>query len=56
MKQRVKEMEQEAEKLRAMQAEVAKEMNLTPTTADGDSKEEIDSRSVYIGNVNDLSF
>jgi polyadenylate-binding protein 2 len=48
MKQRVKEMEQEAAKLREMQAQVEKEMNLAH---DGESKEDIDSRSVYVGNV-----
>ena len=43
-------MEEEAEKLRQMQEEVEKEMNLTPTE-NGESKEDIDTRSVYIGNV-----
>jgi polyadenylate-binding protein 2 len=61
MKARVKEMEEEAAKLREMQAQVEKEMNLV----DGkhllyysefmsrldESKEEVDSRSVYVGNV-----
>ena len=53
MKKRVAEMEAEAEKLRQMQAEVEKEMNLAPT-ADAEAKEEIDARSVYIGNVRSL--
>jgi len=46
MKQRVKEMEDEAAKLREMQASLDK--------TDGDlreSKEDIDSRSVFVGNV-----
>ncbi len=50
MKKRVAEMEAEAEKLRQMQAEVEKEMNLAPA-ADGESKDEVDGRSVYVGNV-----
>ncbi|KAJ3086395.1 cytoplasmic RNA-binding protein [Quaeritorhiza haematococci] len=50
MKQRVKEMEEEAAKLREMQKEVEKEMNLSPHS-EGDSKEEVDSRSIYVGNV-----
>ena len=49
MKQRVKEMEEEAAKLRQMQAEVEKDMNLTQQ--DAQMKEDIDSRSVYISNV-----
>jgi len=47
MKQRVKEMEEEAAKLREMQAEVEKEMSLTSE----ESKEQIDGRSIYVGNV-----
>ncbi|KAH6599964.1 hypothetical protein BASA50_002648 [Batrachochytrium salamandrivorans] len=47
MKKRVKEMEEEAAKLKEMQAEVEKEMGAQSA---GD-KEEVDSRSVYIGNV-----
>ncbi|KAG0302828.1 cytoplasmic RNA-binding protein [Dissophora globulifera] len=46
MKQRVKEMEAEAAKLREMQAQAEKDMNM----ADED-KEAVDSRSVYVGNV-----
>ncbi|ORY99437.1 hypothetical protein BCR43DRAFT_530479 [Syncephalastrum racemosum] len=45
MKARVKEMEDEAAKLRQMQAEVEK--NMTPE----EDKEAVDSRSVYVGNV-----
>jgi len=47
MKQRVKEMEEEAAKLREMQAQVEKEMNLTSE----EDKEAIDQRSIYVGNV-----
>ena len=50
MKKRVAEMEAEAEKLRQMQAEVAKEMNLAPAM-DASAKEEVDNRSIYVGNV-----
>ncbi|KAI9268167.1 hypothetical protein BDA99DRAFT_546464 [Phascolomyces articulosus] len=45
MKERVKEMEDEAAKLREMQAEVEKSMNPE------EDKEAVDSRSVYVGNV-----
>jgi len=46
MKQRVKEMEDEAAKLREMQA------SLDRTDNDlRESKEDIDSRSVFVGNV-----
>ncbi|KND05108.1 uncharacterized protein SPPG_00782 [Spizellomyces punctatus DAOM BR117] len=52
MKQRIKEMEAEAQKLREMQAQVEKEMHMsTNGEGDADSKEEVDSRSIYIGNV-----
>lgn len=50
MKKRVAEMEAEAEKLRQMQADVAKEMNLAPAM-DASAKEEVDNRSIYVGNV-----
>ncbi|KAH8552243.1 hypothetical protein BGW37DRAFT_491172 [Umbelopsis sp. PMI_123] len=46
MKARVKEMEEEASKLRDMQAEVEKTMN-----GPEEDKEAVDSRSVYVGNV-----
>jgi len=54
MKQRVAEMEREAEKLRELQA--AAESASTPDGADGaapleDEKASIDSRSVFVGNV-----
>ncbi|CAO3692763.1 hypothetical protein G6F70_006600 [Rhizopus microsporus] len=45
MKQRVKEMENEAAKLRDMQAEVEKSMHPE------EDKEAVDSRSIYVGNV-----
>jgi polyadenylate-binding protein 2 len=46
MKQRVKEMEEEAAKLREMQT------SLDNTTGDlRESKEDIDNRSVFVGNV-----
>ncbi|KAF9114583.1 cytoplasmic RNA-binding protein [Mortierella sp. AM989] len=46
MKQRVKEMEAEAAKLREMQAHAEKELNMTE-----EDKEAVDSRSIYVGNV-----
>ena len=54
MKQRVAEMEREAEKLRELQA--AAESATTPDGTDGaaaldDDKTAIDSRSVFVGNV-----
>jgi hypothetical protein len=58
MKQRVREMEFEAEKLREMQAQVEKEMNESgqvghpaPVGTMEENKEVVDSRSVYVGNV-----
>ena len=47
MKKRVAEMEEEASKLRRMQA------TLDAQTADlrGEDKEDVDSRSVFVGNV-----
>ena len=47
LKKKVKEMEDEDAKLRAMQAE----LETSSTDASGASKEEIDQRSVYVGNV-----
>ena len=54
MKQRVAEMEREAEKLRELQA--AAEEASTPDGADGatpleEDKTAIDTRSVFVGNV-----
>lgn len=48
MKQKVKEMEEEAAKLKEMQAQVEKEMSMNDPLHD---KEAIDNRSVYVGNV-----
>ncbi|AQK83269.1 Polyadenylate-binding protein 3 [Zea mays] len=54
MKRRLKEMEEEAAALREMQAKVAKEMQ-DPNATTSENKEEMDSRSVFIGNVSLLS-
>ncbi|VFQ88227.1 unnamed protein product [Cuscuta campestris] len=56
MKRRLKEMEEEAAALREMQAKVEKEMcavhgDPASDAASQASKEELDSRSVYVGNV-----
>uniref|UniRef100_A0A0E0L9E7 RRM domain-containing protein n=1 Tax=Oryza punctata TaxID=4537 RepID=A0A0E0L9E7_ORYPU len=52
MKRRLKEMEEEANALREMQTKVAKEMQgLDPNASSSESKEEMDARSVYVGNV-----
>ncbi|KAL6526431.1 Polyadenylate-binding protein 2 [Orobanche hederae] len=60
MKKRLKQMEEEAAALREMQAKVEKEMgsvqglacsNPASAAAAQASKEEVDSRSVYVGNV-----
>lgn len=56
IKARVREMEEEAEKLKEMQKEVDTQMNLTsPTTASpfpsAEEKMDADARSVYVGNV-----
>ena len=48
MKQRVKEMEEEARKLQEMQSLTAKQMG---DVGSAESKEDADSRSVYVGNV-----
>jgi hypothetical protein len=47
MKRRVQEMEQEAAQLREMQAKVVQEMS----SEIAEDKEEVDARSVYVGNV-----
>ncbi|KAJ3411391.1 hypothetical protein HDV05_002316 [Chytridiales sp. JEL 0842] len=49
MKARMKQMAEEAAKLTEMQEQLEKDMNSTP--ADADAKEEIDKRSIYVGNV-----
>ncbi|KFK25338.1 hypothetical protein AALP_AA8G099700 [Arabis alpina] len=55
MKRRLKEMEDEAAALREMQAKVEKEMGAVQdpasTGANQVEKEEVDARSVYVGNV-----
>lgn len=55
MKKRLKEMEEEAAALREMQAKVEKEMGAVqdPASAAASqaSKEEVDNRSVFVGNV-----
>ncbi|XP_028392410.1 polyadenylate-binding protein 2-like [Dendronephthya gigantea] len=56
IKARVKEMEEEAEKLKDMQKEIEGSLNLSasPTTAalpTLEEKQEVDARSVYVGNV-----
>ncbi|CAG5124121.1 unnamed protein product [Candidula unifasciata] len=59
IKARVREMEEEAEKLKEMQTEVDKQMNLSsPTSAataapfpTPEEKLEADSKSIYVGNV-----
>ncbi|KAG7014859.1 Polyadenylate-binding protein 2, partial [Cucurbita argyrosperma subsp. argyrosperma] len=55
MKRRLKEIEEEAGALREMQAKVEKEMGAvqdsSSTSATQAEKEEADSRSVYVGNV-----
>ncbi|XP_043244106.1 polyadenylate-binding protein 2-like isoform X2 [Amphibalanus amphitrite] len=60
IKARVREMEEEANKLRQMQSEVDKQMNLgSPTTEPAtnplnlsvEEKMEVDARSIYVGNV-----
>lgn len=55
MKKRLKEIEDEAGALREMQAKVEKEMGAvqdsTGASASQAEKEEVDSRSIYVGNV-----
>lgn len=57
IKARVKEMEEEAEKLKQMQSEVNKQMTLSSPTGIStiplsiEEKKEIDDRSIYVGNV-----
>lgn len=46
MRNRLKEMEEEAAKLKELQAQAIKEM-----ASEGDGKEDIDSRSIHVGNV-----
>ncbi|ESQ40980.1 hypothetical protein EUTSA_v10014635mg [Eutrema salsugineum] len=55
MKRRLKEMEEEAAALREMQAKVEKDMGAAQDSASTETdqavKEEVDARSVYVGNV-----
>ncbi|CAF3276056.1 unnamed protein product [Rotaria socialis] len=56
MRKRIREMEEEAEKLKQMQLEVEKQMQLpstpgTPTFPTIEEKMDADQRSVYVGNV-----
>ncbi|KAJ9163995.1 hypothetical protein P3X46_023613 [Hevea brasiliensis] len=55
MKKRLKEIEEEAGALREMQAKVEKEMGAVQDASSGSAsqaeKEEVDSRSIYVGNV-----
>lgn len=58
IKVRVKEMEEEAEKLKQMQEDVERQMNSSPNNKSGsqqtlslEEKQEIDTRSIYVGNV-----
>ena len=58
LKARLKEMEDEAEKIRQIQSEVDKQMSITKqsestlfTNISLEEKLEIDSRSIYVGNV-----
>lgn len=56
IKARVKEMEEEAEKIKQMQSEVDKQMagstaGIATIPLSIEEKQEIDSRSVYVGNV-----
>lgn len=58
IKVRVKEMEEETEKLKQMQDEVDRQMNISPSNNSSsqqpmslEEKQEIDTRSIYVGNV-----
>lgn len=58
IKVRVREMEEEAEKLKQMQDEMDRQMNISPVNKTGsqstlslEEKQEIDNRSIYVGNV-----
>ncbi|CAA2973077.1 polyadenylate-binding protein 2-like isoform X2 [Olea europaea var. sylvestris] len=51
MKKRLKEMEEEAAALREMQAKVEKEMDPAGAASSQANKEEVDSRSIFVGNV-----
>jgi len=55
IKQRVKEMEEEAEKLKVMQKEAEDQLKsplaATPASMEKPDQQELDARSVYVGNV-----
>ncbi|XP_066142942.1 polyadenylate-binding protein 2 [Euwallacea fornicatus] len=58
IKARVREMEEEAEKLKQLQSEVDKQMNMgsppgltSPLNMSIEEKMEVDNRSIYVGNV-----
>lgn len=58
IKARVREMEEEAEKLKQLQSEVDKQMNMgsppgltSPLNMSFEEKMEVDNRSIYVGNV-----
>ncbi|XP_021848651.1 polyadenylate-binding protein 1 isoform X4 [Spinacia oleracea] len=51
MKKRLEELEDEAGALREMQAKVEQEMESTSANPTQAEKEEVDSRSIYVGNV-----
>ncbi|XP_031826033.1 poly(A) binding protein nuclear 1 isoform X1 [Nomia melanderi] len=58
IKARVREMEEEAEKLKQLQSEVDKQMNMgsppgitSPLNMSLEDKKEVDNRSIYVGNV-----
>lgn len=58
IKARVREMKEEAEKLKQLQSEVDKQMNLgsppsitSPLNLSYEEKVEVDNRSIYVGNV-----
>ncbi|KYM94359.1 Polyadenylate-binding protein 2 [Cyphomyrmex costatus] len=58
IKARVREMEEEAEKLKQLQSEVDKQMNMgsppgitSPLNMSLEDKMEVDNRSIYVGNV-----
>jgi polyadenylate-binding protein 2 len=50
MKRRVREMEEESQRLSELQSQVEKDMNAAGPASTA-NKEEVDNRSVYVGNV-----
>lgn len=51
MRKRVREMEEENQKLSELQNQVEKDMMAAGGPASSANKEEVDGRSVYVGNV-----